>query len=355
MTTAEKIGVLARKLAAQRQAELAAPDQPMVDFAMPLASVGDPVARAWRISLARAARDTMRLAIGFEDLSVDHVGLVEVLEYPMERALILIIEGAGEALGLMVISAPILSGMIEMLTLSRLAADASDAPRSPTRTDAAMVVDTIDAALAAFAQSMFEQGNAIWAEPYRYAAFIEDPRPLHLMLEDGDYHLLRARVDLEHGARQGDILVALPDKPVVQIDFAAPSLDDAMVGQNFDLPDEFSADFSAQIAAMPAHLDAVLAQVTLPLDRVLRLQIGEVLDLGAAGLDQIQLLGIDGQTLGGGKLGQNRGMRAVRLDIPDAALRPKQTEEVTALTPHLAPSDDIQTTFGEGPDLLQVG
>ena len=184
VSSAEKISVLARKLAAVRAAQ--SPAVLNVSPELDVQSIVDPAERAWRIALARAARDHMKLALSFASLSADEVGLVEVLDTPMERALILMLEGTGEALGLMVISPPILSGMIEMLTLSRLATDHNDAPRNPTRTDAAMVVDMIDAALAAFAQAMSEISASDWSQPYRYAAYIEDPRPLHLILDDGN-------------------------------------------------------------------------------------------------------------------------------------------------------------------------
>lgn len=308
------MGILARKLVRQGAA-VDFPQMPALDIS-PLV---DPVQRAWRVSLARAARDHMKLALGFENLTRDTVGLAEVLETPMERALILILEGVGDALGLMVISPPILSGMIEFLTLSRLSPDAGDSARAPTRTDAAMVVDMIDAALVALAQNM--AGDMAWSEPYRYAAFIEDPRPLHLMLEDGDYHILRANLHLEHGARQGQMMLALPVQAALDhhLPFDPPPV---VTDTGFD---GFAQDFSDQIAAVATHLDAVLAKVTLPLDRVLRLQVGEVVALTGAALDAIQLQGIDGQDLIGGRLGQHRGMRAIRI-LDTAQARPEQAD-----------------------------
>lgn len=345
VSSAEKISILARKLAAARAT--VSPELPVIapDFAM--SSLVDPAERGWRISLARAARDHMSLALGFETLQSKEVGLVEVLETPMERALILMLEGAGDALGLMIISSPILSGMVEMLTLSRLAPDHGDGPRSPTRTDAAMVVDMIDAALANFAQTMAAQGVMDWAQPYHYAAFIEDPRPLHLMLEDGNYHLLRAEVHLEHGARQGTMTLAVPVQATFQIDFPAPEMD--VFAADTGAQDMFNAEFSDQIAAVPTHLDAVLAQITLPLDRILRLQAGEVLALSGAALDSIQLQGLDGLAMAAGKLGQQRGMRAIRLlsteiRVPDSAAIVQNTM-----------ISDQEADYAPPVDLLQVG
>lgn len=350
VSSAEKISILARKLAAVRAAQIDALPDTAPDFDLPLQSIVDPAERGWRISLARAARDHMKLALGFESLHAAEVGLVEVLETPMDRALILMLEGAGDGLGLMIISSPILAGMIEMLTLSRLAADHGDAPRSPTRTDAAMVVDMIDAALAGFAQTMAEQGVADWAEPYHYAAFIEDPRPLHLMLEDGNYRLLRAEVHLEHGARQGAITLALPVQAVVAMDFAPPVTD--FMPTDIGATDLFAAEFGEQIAAVPTQLDAVLAQITLPLDRILRLQAGEVLALSGAALDSIQVQGIDALAMAAGKLGQQRGMRAIRLheaELRMPELGAAHMAQATALAPIL------DGGFDAPEDVMQVG
>lgn len=318
VSTAEKIGVLARKLAAARAEQGPAIPHISPELDAPFHSIVDPAERAWRIALARAARDHMKLALGFENLSADEVGLVEVLETPMERALILMLEGAGDALGLIVISAPILSGMIEMLTLSRLTADHTDVPRSPTRTDAAMVVDMIDAALAAFAQTMSEMGSFDWSQPYRYAAYIEDPRPLHLMLEDGNYRRLRAEVHLENGTRHGEVTLAVPIQSTFEVELSSPETD--VFAQDAANSDLFTADFSDQISTVATHLDAVLAQITLPLDRVFRLQVGEVLALSGAGLDSIKLHAIDGLPIALGKLGQQRGMRAIRLNEMEIGL-----------------------------------
>jgi flagellar motor switch protein FliM len=257
--------------------------------------------------------------------------------------------------------------MIEMLTLSRLAGDYGDAPRVPTRTDAAMVVDMIDAALADFAKAMGEQGAADWSQPYRYAAFIEDPRPLHLMLEDVNYRLLRAEVHLEHGTRQGSITLAVQVQTGFQMDFAPPEAD--FFAQDTGIPDVFAAEFSDQIAAVPTQLDAVLAQIILPLDRILRLQAGEVLALGGAGLDSIQLQGIDGLALAAGKLGQQRGMRAVRLNeseqrLPDLGTRgmPKPTAvdpSMRDISPEVGFSADTnfgaENNYAAPMDLMQVG
>lgn len=283
----------------------------------PAAPAVDPAARAWRLALARAARDQVKLTIGFSDLSLREASLAEVLETPMQRALILMLQGRGEGMGLIILSGQMLAAMIEMLTLTRLAPNGPDSDdlRKPTRTDATMAADFVDAALAGFESALADGGgDASWAAGYRFAAFIDDPRPLHLMLDDGEYHVIQSELALEEGGRSGSITLALPKlaAPAALPDFAPMEFD---LGPNPDLPsdDSFTADLANLAQDLPSYLDGALAKISLPIERVMRLQVGEVLPLPLANLDQINLVGLDGRRVAGARLGQNRGMRALRL------------------------------------------
>jgi len=284
--------------------------------------------RAWRMALARAARDQLKMTVGFARIGAQQTSLTEVLETPMQRALIVMLQGQGEGMGLMVISGHMLAAMIEILTLTRLSADgpSDDDLRKPTRTDAAMAVEFIDAALAGLEKGLVDTaaadaghglGGPSWARGYRYAAFIDDPRPLHLMLEDCDYHLLSADLALEDGTRTGTIMLALPCAPEAAVPFVAPA------AQEFDFTapepvQDFTQELRRHVQDLPVRLDAVIAQISVPLERILRLQVGEVVALPLAALDQISVLGMDGRCIARARLGQNRGMRALRLtDMPD--------------------------------------
>ena len=57
----------------------------------------------------------------------------------------------------------------------------------------------------------------------------------------------------------------------------------------------------------------MVARVSLPLSRLMDLQVGELMALPRAGIDRISFEGLDGRAVAEGRLGQNRGMRAVRL------------------------------------------
>jgi flagellar motor switch protein FliM len=75
----------------------------------------------------------------------------------------------------------------------------------------------------------------------------------------------------------------------------------------------FGAALGEQILGANAELVAVLARMQLPLETLLNLKVGDPLPLDNAALDQIDLEGLNGKRLSSGKLGQNRGMRAVRI------------------------------------------
>jgi flagellar motor switch protein FliM len=75
----------------------------------------------------------------------------------------------------------------------------------------------------------------------------------------------------------------------------------------------FAAALAEQVTSAECALNAVLSRVSVPLSRIMGLKVGDVLALPAAQLDRVMFEGLDGRALDEGKLGQNRGMRALRL------------------------------------------
>lgn len=264
--------------------------------------------RSWRLALARAARDQMALPLDVTRLTLSRKGLAELLELPTELSFLAVLEGPGEGLGLMAIEQPVLAGIIEMLTVGRVLRHPV-APRRPTRTDAAMLVDLIDAALEGLEEQLSEEADLIWAGGFRYASFLDDPRPLALLLEDQPYRVLSAEVSLDQGARLGTVSLALPaagrgERPNM---ISVSEIEEKGAGP------AFSAALSEAIMQVEAQLEAVIARVKLPLGQVTSLREGDLLPLPLAALDRVGLDSSSGQTVGQGRLGQNRGMRAVRL------------------------------------------
>lgn len=276
----------------------------------PAPEVVQGAAKAWKLALARSARDMIELELGIIDLRQSRSSLNELLDLPPDRSLIAILEGPKEGLGLVVFAPEILAGIVEMQMVGHVSAT-PPLVRRPTRTDAAMVSGVIDKALRGLEIELDQSTDLIWTSGFRYASFLEDARPLALLLEDVTYQILAADVSLAEGAKTGQILLALPangrGNPPKAVE-TPPSRAAEMV---------FGAALGEQIMGASAELIAVLVRMHLPLDTLLNLKSGDSLALGNAALDQIDLEGLDGKRLASGKLGQNRGLRAVR--ISDAA------------------------------------
>lgn len=263
--------------------------------------------RAWRLALARAARDLLKLPLDIVSLTLERRSLAELLELPPERALIGVLDGPAQAMGLWVADPAVLAALIEVQTLGRVS-HLAPAPRKPTRTDAAMVAEFVDATLKALETGLAEEGDLQWAGGFRYASFLDDPRPLGLLLEDEAYRVLRADVSLAGGVKTGAIVLALPAEGRGEAPAAPPATaTDPEPGPTFG---DLLAD---RLNGADSQMEAVLARLTLPIATMMALRPGEVLPLPMAAIDRITLEGIDGRRLAMGKLGQNRGMRAVRL------------------------------------------
>ncbi len=269
--------------------------------------------QSWRIALARAARDRVKLALDVPRLSLDRLSLTEVLELAPERGLIAVLEGPAGSLGVIMLAPDVLAGMIEAQTTGIVTGQPAPS-RRPTRTDAAMVAGMIDAALEELERGVDGLDDCLWAKGYRYASFLEDIRPLGLLLEDGAYRLFRAEVSLAMGAKSGSIFMALPAEVHVDKDKSSEALRAAGEAA------VFHKGLAVQILAAECQLDGVLARTSLSLSQIMAFEIGQVLALSGAAVERISVEGMDGRKLWEGRLGQNRGLRAIRLSEPQSAL-----------------------------------
>lgn len=272
-----------------------------------LAEGGPGADRAWRLAFARAANASMALLADVGRIASDRRTPAELLELCPERGLIAVLEGPAEGLGILVLSPAVLAGMIEMQMMGRVTANPV-ASRKPTRTDAAMVAGFIDRALEEMELSLAEDADLVWAGGFRYASFLDDPRPLGLLLDDAPLRVLTTEVSLAKGAKAGPVMLALPasgrgPRPTRLAQPAPGAVTEAT----------FAQALSDQVMVAQSQLHAVLHRVTIPLSAVMGLKAGDLMPLPMAAIDRVIVEGLDGRRLSTGKLGQNRGMRAVRL------------------------------------------
>ena len=271
-------------------------------------------ARAWRLGLARAARDEIGLPLAVRSLRDDRRSLAELLELPPDRALLAVLEGPGDTMGLLALSPDLLAAMIEMQTVGAVAVTPPPA-RKPTRTDAAMSAALIDRALTDMEATLATASDLTWAGGFRYASFLDDPRPLGLLLDDAPYRVLIADLDIAEGRRTGRALLALPAEGRGPKPSARPTPPDTAIAQ----ANTWASSLSDAVMGSGAVLEVVIGRVRLPLSQILALVPGAVLPLGQATLDSLVVQTPEGMPIATGRLGQNRGMRALRLTGVEAA------------------------------------
>ncbi len=285
-----------------------------------VATAGGAVERAWDMALRRAAQDMLSLRVDLTGCRLRRLSIAELLELPGARSLIGILDGPGEQMGVIVLSPEVLSGLVEVQTLGQVSPNPPMA-RKPTRTDAAMVAGFFDAALAEMELALHGTHELGGVAGYRYASFLDDPRPLGLMLEAADWQVVEAEMALAGGIKTGRILLALPAQ-----------------GQGGDAqgadPREaaFSAALMAQVGHAECKLDAILLRLSIDLTQMMALGVEDVLVLPGASLDLVQLETPDGRRMATGRLGQARGMRALRL----AHVEHDPANDVAAPAPDMA-------------------
>jgi flagellar motor switch protein FliM len=271
--------------------------------------------KALRQALAKTAQDLLEMPLSMTGWTETRMSLAELPETLEERALLAILEGPGESLGLIGIAPAVLAGLTEMQTMGRLGG-AEVAPRRPTRTDAAMTADFIDRTLADFGEFLAEEPEVTWAAGFRYASWLEDPRPLGLILEDTTYRVIRVTVDLgSTGTRSGQVLICVPAQGRGPKPRPKPVPADAPAAV---APADWGPKIEQTLMGATVQINAVLYRIDLPIAEILALRTGSVLPVPMAALEQLDLEGVDGRVLAHGRLGQTAGFRAVRMTLADA-------------------------------------
>lgn len=300
-----KNGALRRKLARGRPADRDRPAQ---------------AAQCWRLALARAARDAAGLELAVDRIEVACRSLHEVIELLPERALLVLLRGPQRRLGMMALSPEVTASLIESQTIGRVRQGAAP-PRRPTRIDAAMVAGWIQRALSGLNAGVGPGADEAWARGYHYDSFVDNARAMELLLEERPHRALIARLSLADGAREGTALLVLPETD--EADGARPGTAREPAGQA--VAPAPAADFTAALAQgileADCLLDAVLARASVPLSTVLGLRAGLVLPLGNVTLDAVCLEDINGRMVARARLGQQGGLRAVRVNPQDTQER----------------------------------
>ena len=307
---------------------------------------------ALRLAFGRMGADCPGLDAVVQGASLREGALAEVLDLAEPGMFLALVEGPAERMGLVMASPAVLAGIIEAQTTGRVEESAVH-PRKPTRTDAALLAPMIEAFLQQVAQCCAGQSREKQVKGFVYGSFQDDPRPLGLMLEDGQYTIIKLSVALGFGAKSGEWFLILPQvepEPESVADDDTPSADES----------EWQARLDHAVGTSPIVLDAVLCRLQISITDALRLRVGDTLRVPESALESLGLETLEHDAICEGRLGQARGQRAVRLtkDVGTPAALPAPTSLPAAVLP-LKPQQPafdptkVQGQTGEAPEHAQ--
>ncbi|MDO5648071.1 FliM/FliN family flagellar motor C-terminal domain-containing protein [Paracoccus sp. (in: a-proteobacteria)] len=280
--------------------------------AAPLPQPAPPTpARAAATALGRAADRLYGLPVQPVAVDPGAVTLAELPELLPELPLLAVLQGPGESLGVLALSPEAVSALIEVQTLGRVTARPLER-RRPSRSDAMLCADFVNALLAELRVEMAGVDGFDQMGEFRFASYLDDPRPLSLMLDDRAFRSLT--FDVKFGAageRAASLMLALPlsDAPVVT---TAPAIAAPVTAT----PPKPSLHMPMQTA--PVEVVGVLCRRQMSLGELRALTAGRMLTLPRVTLAEARLETRDGQLLATGKFGEADGCHAIRLRDPKA-------------------------------------
>lgn len=219
-----------------------------------------------------------------------------------------VVEGPQSAFGVIAADLDLVTALIQIQTTGMLSAQPAT-ERPITQTDAAMCADFFDRVLERFEQDLIRAGvaNAMNLSGYRFAFHVGDLRAMRLALADIPYRAFRLRFALGDKGREGSVVLAFPfDGPVQH----------SIAGQK-RLSDQTHAPAEVVMEAQ-ADLAAVLYRKRMSLHELCQITPGQVLTIPKEALGSVWLEDLTGQKLATCRLGQARGMRALRIGAAQA-------------------------------------
>jgi len=226
-------------------------------------------------------------------------GLVDSLPDP---AMILLLNGPEGAVGLAVMDAQFIAGVIEHITTGRVVPGLAEV-RNPTQTDAIITADFIDCILAGFDRNLQSVPDAPPVSGFRYSTVLEGPRAVMLALPEIPYRSFQMTVDFAAGPKTGSISFVFP--------WYRANVE--LLGKQNSR--NWQAVLHSSVSKAEVSLEAILYRFSISLSDVVNWDAGTVVPVPVSPLAAVDLIGSNGRKVSGAKLGQSTGMRAVRLQV----------------------------------------
>lgn len=315
--------------------------------AEPAPQISD-LARAIPRALVRAVSAAAGLTAVVGPVTETRLSLDEMLDRLAEDGFVALLSPASgrSGSGLAILEQPLFSGLIEAMTLGRLSPRVPDT-RRPTATDTALLGAVVDQTLAELAPVLGltadqsgapgDMGGGSPPPPDRQSAptgarwhmtrCVSDLRLLGAVMDEGGYRMLAAPVRLtgDGASRDGTLTFVLPSlrrpdeaggqgagrAPVVGAANADPAAGGP--GATGQSADPFQSALEQAIMGAPVVLGSVLGRMPMTLEQAMDLRVGQRLELPLSQLEEVEVTGLDGTCQARARLGQSRGLRALRI------------------------------------------
>jgi len=317
-----------------------AQDQPVA------AEVPLTVARALRLSAARAAEKSVGLKLTVKTVSEELLPLDGLLERLSNELLLLKMQFEGEPNGIAAMDSGLVAAIVESQTMGKLI-DAKPSGRPMTAVDASLAEPLVAGLMHEMNETISNTSLEGWTDGTTQKGQFLDLRQIGLTLPQETYRLLEMTIDLSVAEREGKFYFALP----------IPKQSTVVPVENEDSPDWAEA-FPETVNASQAVLPVILHRVEIPLFTLEKMEVGQVLELPKCRVDRARLEMSDGTLIAKGRLGQMGDNLALRLETPKPDLLQELGGGAAAALEPSAPSmmlsEDIASneldTLGDLPD-----
>lgn len=254
--------------------------------------------RALRLALARAARDIFELPVSVIGATQGRDSLESVPGRLKEENLLLHLDGPGRAIGALSVNRSFMTALIQQQTIGKVTGG-EPAERAYTSTDAALVAPLVDEMIKRAADLSEKPADTECFRGFRFGTRVVDLRAMMLLLEAERFRCFDLTVEFNGGVSQGQMLLILPEPVVVAQKKTA---------------DSETISMKEAVSSARADLNAVICRLTLSLNELSNLRIGDTLALKDPNLAHADLVSITGTRISTARLGQAGGLRAVRIN-----------------------------------------
>lgn len=268
--------------------------------------------RALKVALGRAAERVLKRRARVNTVQVAETEVDILSTDPQIVELLIEITQGDAVIGLIGCDQALVGAIVEWVVTGQIGTRLPPA-RPITRTDLAFVLPFLAATLEEIRAVGIGTAMEGWiAEDMATGHRVDDPAKLPLVLPDMPYGLVQLDFDLGVEGRGAKVIVLLPQHEEPQIENAEPETSD------------WAVNLRRNVLDAPADLTAVLARLRLPMAAIQKFEVGQVVPLVGAQIGGVRIEGPARQLLGQARLGQLNGMRAIRIEAPQA----QQLQEV---------------------------